>query len=126
MRHEQRLRRRGDFDAVYRRGRSWANNLLALRALPNGLEQSRFGFSVSKRVGNAVVRNRVKRRLKEILRPLAVQPGWDLVFTARPTAAESEFARLGEAVRSLCGQARLLSPPNARQPRGNRTEADRV
>src|SRR5579864_5637547 len=126
MQQEQRLRRRDDYDAVYRRGRSWANDLLALRALPNGLERSRFGFSVSKRVGNAVVRNRVKRRLREILRALALQRGWDLVFIARPAAAEAGSQSLAAPVRALCGRAELLTLPLAPPKPDNRGKADGV
>ena len=126
MHREQRLRRRDDFDAVYRRGRSWANTLLVLRALPNGREQSRFGFSISKRVGNAVVRNRVKRRLRAILRVLAIRNGWDLIFTARPSAAEAGYQPLADAVHSLCSRAQLVNLPAHHPARNDRDTADSV
>jgi ribonuclease P protein component len=70
---------------------------------------ARIGFSVSRRVGNAVVRNRVKRRLREIVRKRLshVAPGWDIVITARATAAEAEYGALEEDVRETFTRARL-------------------
>lgn len=107
MRRAQRLRRGADFAAVYERGRAWSNHMLAVRVLPNDLPLSRFGFAVGKRVGKAVVRNRVKRRLREIVRGLHPAGGWDVVIIARPAAVDAEFAALTDAVRSLFGRARL-------------------
>jgi RNase P protein component len=63
-----RLRRRADFASVYDRGRILNDPLLVLRVSPNGLSHNRYGFVVSKRVGGAVVRNRVRRRLQEVVR----------------------------------------------------------
>jgi ribonuclease P protein component len=59
-------------------------------------------------VGGAVVRNKVKRRLREILRHLSVKPGWDVVFIARPEAATADFASLRKAAESLLSRAHLL------------------
>lgn len=108
MDREGRLRRRADFAAVYQRGRAWSVPILAVRVLPSGLSRSRFGFAVGKRVGNAVVRNRVKRRLREVVRAYRPHGGWDVVVIARPAAAGADFATLDGALRSLFRRAQLL------------------
>jgi ribonuclease P protein component len=79
-----------------------------MRALPNGLAISRYGFSVSKRVGKAVTRNRVKRLLREILRALSVKLGWDIVFIARRAAATADYSTLKSSVEGLLSKASLL------------------
>ena len=93
---------------VYSKGSSWASGSLVMRALPNGLVLSRCGFSVSKRVGKAVTRNRVKRLLREILRMMSLKSGWDIVFIARPAVANADYAILKRAVEGLLSRARLL------------------
>ena len=94
---------------VYEKGSSWISGLVVMKALPNGLTLSRYGFSVSRRVGKAVVRNRVKRRLREILRSAPVGPGRDIIFIARPPAAAAGFASLKKSVQGLLSQAGLLT-----------------
>jgi ribonuclease P protein component len=116
VQREQRLRRERDFAAVYQRGRSWSNQLLAIRTLPAAGSTSRFGFAVGKRVGGAVVRNRVKRRLRALVRELDPAAGWDVVIIARPDAASVDFDRLRSALVSLFGRAGLL---------GSRGDGDR-
>jgi ribonuclease P protein component len=108
VRGKQHLTRQADFEAVYRRGRSWVGTDLVVRVLPNGLDISRSGFAVGRRVGKAVVRNRVKRRLREIVRKMPLRPGWDIVITARGTAAEADFAGLAGTARTLLSRAGLL------------------
>jgi ribonuclease P protein component len=108
MNERERLKARKDFVAVYRHGRAWANRLLVLRALPNDLPCTRYGFVVSKRVGKAVVRNWLKRRLREGLRSLSAATGWDLVLLARPPAAQASYHDLREAIANLLSRARLL------------------
>ena len=93
---------------VYGKGGSWVNPLVVLRAMPNGLTWSRYGLSVSKRVGKAVRRNRVKRLFREILRLTPVKSGWDIVLIARPAAANADYASLDKAISGLLSQAGLI------------------
>ena len=108
VRGEQYLTKRAQFGLVYAEGRSWVSNAVVIKALPNGLDLSRYGFTVSRRVGKAVVRNRVRRLLREILRHTPLQPGWDIIFIARSSAARDNYASLGKSVRGLLLRAGLL------------------
>jgi ribonuclease P protein component len=112
---ELRLRRRRDFDAVFQKGHILGNRLLVLRNVPNQLPHNRYGFVTSKRLGNAVVRNRVRRRLREGIRGLATRPGWDVVVSARAPAAQADFHQLRSAVASLLARAGILAEDAAQE-----------
>ncbi len=113
MPRQLRLRRRKEFDAVFRQGRTWANELVVLRILPNQLDHNRYGFVTSKRLGKAVLRNLVRRRLREGLRSLPLRPGWDVVISAKTKAARASFQELTGAVADLLAAARILEPDAA-------------
>jgi len=109
MRKEQRLTKPQQYSLVYRKGISRASNLLVLRALPNGLATSRYGFSVSKRVGNAVTRNHIKRLLREISPRMPIKSANDIVFIVRPPAASVDYGVLKKDVEALLARAGLLA-----------------
>jgi len=109
MQWDKRLTGRREFEAVCSHGRSWSNNLVVLRVLPNDLGPSRYGFAVGKRLGGAVVRNRVKRRLREAVRLTATKDGWDMVFIARQATAGADYHALRRATEELLARAQLLS-----------------
>lgn len=88
--------RRAEFDAVYREGKRRASVNFVIFARRNGLERDRFGMSVKKALGTAVIRNRIRRRVREILRlhrgEIAV--GWDVVIHPSGATARLKFAQL--------------------------------
>jgi len=110
MQKELRLRKGQDFSLVYRLGQSWADNFLVLKALARDAECGhRFGFTVGKRTGNAVVRNTIKRRLRGIIRDTPVKNGWDMVLIARGRSKSANYDQLKTSVRRLLMKADLLA-----------------
>ena len=112
MKREQRLRTPAEFRRVRdvaRRG--IAHPLLVLHLAPNELDHARVGITVSGRVGKAVVRNRVRRRLREALRGRMAQlpRGNDVLITARPASASASWPELCAAVDTVLARARQLS-----------------
>ena len=106
------LRRPADFATLQRHGTSRAHPLVIVRTVRNGLERTRYAFSTGLRLGGAVVRNRVRRRLREIVRSLAsrVAPGWDVLIVARPGSVSASYAELRDVVARLFGRAGILRP----------------
>ncbi|HRC62671.1 MAG TPA: ribonuclease P protein component [Dehalococcoidia bacterium] len=109
-----RLTRRQDFLLVLQDGQRVRHPLLGFGFRPNGLEQSRVGFAVGKRVGNAVTRNLVRRRLRAITRATALVPGYDIVVTARQNAAMARYGELEQAFRQCARRGTLLAAEAAR------------
>lgn len=131
LRRVQRLRSPRDFQRVRAQGRRVSGAVLLLgyaaRSEPDNVGLSRIGFSVSRRVGGAVERNRVKRRLREVIRrKLArITPGYDLVITARPGAADARMETLEQDVAVLLARARLLIADTIQDTQDTDTEIDR-
>ena len=108
MKESRSLTNRAQYTLVYRQGKVWANSLLVMKAMPNGLSLSRYGFSVTKKVGKAVQRNRLKRLLREIMRLKSLRSGWDIVFMVRSVAVNTDYHQLERAVTKLLTRAQLL------------------
>lgn len=111
MQRKYRLRRNSDFQKVRRNGKFYASPLMALAFLRNEFDYSRFGFVVSKKLGTAVQRNRVKRRMREVarLRFNHIKSGFDLVFIARPPASQANYKQIERFLEDLLMQADLLT-----------------
>lgn len=105
-----RLKERRDFQRVFNNGQSMAGKFVVVYCLFVGHNTTRFGFSVSKKVGNAVVRNRVKRILRDICRRnlASFRPGMDLIFIARPRIKGVSSSQVERDLMSLAYKMRLV------------------
>ena len=110
----ERLRKNDDFKRVYRKGRSCGNRFFVLYHLENGLGFNRLGISVSKKVGNSVVRHRLKRLTRECfrLREERFRDGLDLVVLMRQAAAGSSFWQIDGAFLHSAARSGLLKKSN--------------
>lgn len=105
-----RLRSQSDFDAVYRSDHFAADNVLVIRARRSGNTESRLGLSVSRKVGNAVVRNRWKRWIRESFRQQSLPAGLDIVVRPRKGAA-GNYADVFRSIGKLCQRLDKKMPP---------------
>ena len=108
MKRDQRLRSSAEFRRVRElAARGWPHPLLVLFVAPNEVGRTRVGITVSGRVGNAVVRNRVRRRLREALRAryARLPGGVDLVVSARPASAAASWVELNAALDAVLARA---------------------
>ena len=105
------LRSVSDFQQIQSQSRSRSHPLLLMRYRRNGFDRTRYGISTGRKVGGAVVRNGVRRRLRTILRTLDrdVQPGYDILLVARPAAAGVKQSDLDVALRQLMRGAGILT-----------------
>ena len=104
-------KRNKKFRHVYRKGSSKANELMVLIYVRSKTpELTHIGFSVSKKLGNSVCRNRIKRRLRSVMAPLisSIKPGYDIIVIAREPIAKAEFAGIEAAARSLLRRGDLM------------------
>ncbi|MCC7165785.1 MAG: ribonuclease P protein component [Anaerolineae bacterium] len=111
MKRAWRLKAESDVQRVWQQGRAFAHPLVIVRVRANGLEHSRVAFVAGKKLGNAVERNRAKRRLREALRPLwsRIAGGYDFVLIARGDIVTVSFIDIQQAVDQVLKRARLLA-----------------
>ena len=104
------IKKNSDFQKVYRTGRSFANKLLVMYVIKTEREDTRIGISVSKKVGNSVVRHHITRLVRESCRlnKDRVKTGLDIVVVARAAAKESDFKKIESAYLHLCGLHNIL------------------
>ena len=107
------LTRPQDFAALQSDGTLRSHPLLSVRFLRTDLETTRFGLSTGRKLGGAVVRNRVRRRLREALRVMApsFQPGWDVLIIARPGIVDADHETLVGALRRVLARGGVLGGP---------------
>ena len=106
------LKKNDDFRNCYRSGSSCANRLLVLYVCGNGLGRNRIGISVSKKVGNSVVRHRITRLIRESYRlhEQMFNSGLDIAVIARPAAKDADYHRIESALLHLAGKAKIYDP----------------
>lgn len=113
MRKKYHLRANADFERIRREGSTWLHPLLVMSVLPSNQEHSRVGFAVGRRLGKAVRRNQIKRRMREVVR-LRMQrdeiaEGWDIVLIARRPITDASFHQVDHAIGLLLRRAGLAS-----------------
>jgi len=120
MKRHYRLRRNSDFLRVRRFGKTYASPLMVLAFVRNELDYSRFGFVVSKRLGKAVQRNKVKRRMREVtrLRIPNIKSGFDLVLIARRPITQATYKEIEHTLEHLLIKADLFTgqPAQSQSP----------
>lgn len=102
------LKKNQEFKKVYSKGKSVVNKYLVMYYLKNDLPYNRIGFSISKKVGNSVTRNRVRRLMKESLRlsTINVKSGYDLVFIARVRMNQADYSTVFKSMHHLLKKIR--------------------
>ncbi|MFL2639840.1 MAG: ribonuclease P protein component [Dehalococcoidia bacterium] len=105
---ESRIKKTADFNHIAETGKSVSNRMLILKWSLGQTPHSRSGFAVSKRIGGAVVRNRVKRLLRESINSLDLSEGYDMVFIARKETAKADYKLIQKSVKDTLKRSGIL------------------
>ena len=110
MKQRYTLKKNSDFRRLYAKGKSAVSPYMVVYCRRNRCGENRLGYTVSTKLGHAVVRNRVRRRLREIVRLNApgMKKGWDLVIVARSRAVDAEYRKLNAAFLRCAKELELL------------------
>ena len=117
MKYSESLKKNRDFQQVYKRGTSKANRYLVMYVLPNQHMMNRLGISVSKKVGNSVVRHRLTRLIRESYRlnEAEFEKGLDIVVVARPQAKDRTYHEIESALMHLAGKHCIAGKNNDKE-----------
>lgn len=104
------LRKNNEFRHVYDKGKSYANKYLVMFFIKNDLDYNRIGFATTKKLGNSVVRSKLKRRMKESYRlnGTKFKQGYDIVFLSRANAKDTSYREVESAILHLGKISKLL------------------
>lgn len=110
MEKKHRLRSNEDFKKVYRNGKNYWNRNIVSYVMKNKLDYTRIGFSVTKKIGNSVVRNRVKRRMREICRLNFnnIKDGYDIILIPKKNVVDIGYNELESAILHILNLASLM------------------
>ena len=110
MKAEKTVKENYEFRRIYRKGKSYVSPYLVLYCQRNRAGRTRLGVTVSTKLGKAVVRNRIRRRFREIwlLNLPDMEPGWDIILVARGRAVTASYQKMDKAYRGLLREAGLL------------------
>lgn len=117
MIYSESLKQNKDFQHVYKNGTSQANRYLVMYVLENQYRKNRLGISVSKKVGNSVVRHRITRLIRESYRlnEMEFKNGLDIVVIARPSAKNITYKETESAILHLAGRHRIIGENNDKE-----------
>jgi ribonuclease P protein component len=107
---KNKLKKKNDFDRITKRGKAFSGNFFVMKVLKNNTKETRFGFVVSRKtLKKAVERNKIKRRLRSILKNKIpeTKKGYDVVFFAKKGIEKTEFKKLKETVEEFLKKAEL-------------------
>ena len=110
MEKKHRIRKNMEFKETYKLGKSYWNRNLVLYINKNKLDYTRIGFTVTKKIGNAVTRNKVRRKMKEICRLNfeKIQPGYDLIFISKQNVVSMEYSELEKSILHILRISKVL------------------
>ena len=113
MKEARTVKKNHEFRRMYQKGKSSVNSYLVLYVRPNRRGHNRLGVTVSTKLGKAVVRNRIKRRLREVwrLHDAELQQGYDMILVARGRSARGEFREIEKAYLRAAAELKLIQQP---------------
>ena len=111
------VKKNSEFREVYRKGKSCANRLLVMYVLPVDRKETRIGISVSKKVGNSVVRHHITRLIREVFRlhRESLKEGLNIIVVARAAAKDSDYRQIESAFEHLCGLHNIATSRTGRE-----------